>query len=298
MFTITNKQIVANDVKRLDVVAETIARRVQPGQFVMVIPRENGEWIPLTVVEADPRRGTIALIFKEMGSATQQLGALPIKESIFSIIGPLGQPSVCQKKFGTVVCVATDLGTAQILPICRALTKSGNKVIGIIGARSRRDLVLEAQMRLSCYKILVAATESSQERKSAEPSLVKQLLEQQPIEMVYAVGNIAMMQAVEVMTKAKKIPFFVQINPVMCCGLGFCGSCRVKVNHQTILACEQGPEFDGHKVDFKDLHIRLNAYEKEARTSPTGKMRWESSSTEAPAARGKISKFFTDMLKG
>ena len=292
MFTVVNKQIIGDDVKRLDISAETIARRVQPGQFVMVIPRENGEWIPLPVVESDSRKGTITVLFQEQSAATQQLAALPIKETIYAIMGPLGQPTACTKKVGLVVCVGTGLGVAQLLPMARHLAKLGNKVVGVIGAKTQRELLLESQMRLACYKIYTATNETSIERKHAEIGIVKQLLDQQPINLVYAAGRVEMMQAVAEMTKSKKIPLFVQIYPTMCCGAGFCGSCRLRVNHKTVLACEDGPEFDGHKIDFTDLHIRLKAYQKDGRSSQPAK-----AEPQFVPDRNKFSKFFIDLIK-
>ena len=297
MFTITNKQILTNDVKRLDIQAEAIARRVQPGQFVMVIPREHGEWIPLSVVEADPRKGTITLIFQEAGPATQLLGAMSIKESISSIMGPLGQPSVCIKKYGIVICAASGLGAAQILPVCRALSKLGNKVIGILGAKTRRDLILESQMRLACHKIYIAANDGADERKGSESAIVKQVLDQQVINLVYAIGNVDMMQAIAAATHKKMVPLFVQVSPVMCCGAGFCGSCRIRVGRQTVLACEQGPEFDGHDVDFADLRIRLAAYQTDGRAVPPQIPAAEISSVQERTVPGSFSKFFTDRLR-
>jgi len=291
MFTILNKQIIAPSVKRLDIQAETIARRVQPGQFVMVIPRENGEWIPLTVVEADSRRGTIALIVSEVGPAPQQLGAIAIKETIYSILGPLGQPSATSKRFGVVICAATGIGVAQLLPICRNLSKFGNKVICVMGAKTRRDLILEAQMRLACYKIHIVTGDSTDKSSGkSEAGMVKQCLEQPPVDLVYAIGGVTMVQPIAEATKKKKIPFLVQVNPVMCCGLGFCGSCRVKVHNHTVLACEQGPEFDGHKLDFADLKSRLSAYDNDGGALSTPK-------PSALDGRGTLTKFFTDILK-
>lgn len=296
MFTILNKQIIANDVKRIDVQAEAIARRVQPGQFVMVIAREHGVWVPLSVVEADPRKGTITLIFQEIGPALQQLGAIPIKETIYSIMGPLGQPSACTKKYGIVVCVASGGGAAQMLPVCRVLSKLGNKVIGILGAKNRRDLILEPQMRLACHKIYIATNDSTSEKKGSESGIVKQLLDQQVINLVYAVGNVDMMQAIAGMTQKKMVPLFVQVHPVMCCGTGFCGSCRINVGHQTVLACEQGPEFDGHKVDFNDLRVRLGAYDT-TDTRIFSKAQIDPGHSSGRTGRNSFSKFFTGILK-
>ncbi len=260
MYEILNKQILAEDVKRLDVSAPNIAKKIQPGQFVSVSPEEGDEHIPLSIVDTDPQKGVISLIFQEVGLTTGKLGTLPINESIFSILGPLGVPSKIDKK-GVVVCVATGVGSAQILPICRAYRKAGNKVIGIIGAKTKRSLLLEAQMRLSCNKLLIATNDGTYERRGLATDILKEIVAQQKINFVYAIGSVDMMQAVCVFTKEKKIKTRVYLNPVMVDCMGMCGSCRVKVGGKILLACIEGPEFDGHKVDFQYFNIRMKAFE-------------------------------------
>ena len=258
-FKITSKQSLGADVKRLDIQAEEIARRIKPGQFVMVTPVERSERIPLSVVDADAARGTISLIFQEVGFTTKQLGALQINENIFNLLGPLGAPPSLEK-VGIVVCITTGMGTTQILPICRAHKKIGNKVIGIIGAKTKRNLVLESQLRLTCHKILIATNDGSYIKRGLATDLLRDLLKQEKIHLVHAVGSIDMMEAVCAMTREKNIPTRVSLHPVMVDGTGMCGSCRVKVAGETVLACVEGPEFDGHAVDFEDLKIRMNAF--------------------------------------
>ncbi|MDP2653928.1 MAG: sulfide/dihydroorotate dehydrogenase-like FAD/NAD-binding protein [Candidatus Omnitrophota bacterium] len=255
MFKIVNKQMLGSDVKRLDILAETIAVKAQPGQYVMVIPQEGGEWLPQTIVEADPRRKTISLIFPEAGPAAKQLGAMAINQNIYSIIGPLGRPSTVEKA-GLVICVSSGAATAQILPVCRSLTKAGNKVIGVIGAKTRRALVLEAQMRLSCHKLYIATNDGSYERRGRATDIVRQLLDQEKIRLVYAVGSPEMMKAVCELTRSRRIKTLVQLSPAMPCGLGLCGACRVRVAGDVVLACEKGLEFNGHQVDFSYLAVR------------------------------------------
>lgn len=260
MFEIINKQILAEDVKRIDILAPNIARKVQPGQFVSICPEEGDERIPLTVVESDAKKGTITVIFQEKGSTTGKLGSLPIHDSVFAIVGPLGIPSKVEK-LGTVVCIATGVGTAQILPICRAFRKAGNKVIGIIGAKSKQTLMLEAQMRLSCSKIHITTNDGTYERRGQATDVLKELLAKKEVDMVYAIGSLEMMRTVCALTKTKKIATRVQLNPVMVDCMGMCGSCRVKIAGKIVLACMEGPEFDGHKVDFDDFSCRMNACE-------------------------------------
>jgi ferredoxin/flavodoxin---NADP+ reductase len=259
MFEILNKQILATNVKRLDIAAPNIAKKAQPGQFVSVCPEEGDERIPLTVIEADAAKGTISLTFQESGYTTKKLGGLAIKESLFSILGPLGQPAEIEKR-GIGVCIATGVGAAQILPICRALRAKGCKVVGIIGARTKQSIMLEPQMRLSCNKLLIATEDGSYEHRGLATDLLSCIIDQQKINFVHAIGSDEMMEAVCKITKEKSIKTRVCLNPFMVDCMGMCGSCRVKVGGKVVLACIEGPEFDGHEVDFKDLKIRMNAF--------------------------------------
>ncbi|MBN1869694.1 MAG: sulfide/dihydroorotate dehydrogenase-like FAD/NAD-binding protein [Candidatus Omnitrophica bacterium] len=259
-FKIINKQILAEGVKRIDIVAPNIARKVLPGQFVSVCPEEDDEHIPLAVTSSDPQKGYISLIFPELGQTTRKLGALHINESIFSILGPLGRPARIEKK-GVVVCIATGIGIAQILPICRAFKNNGSKVIGIIGAKTKKALMLEPQMRLACHKIIIATDDGSFEQRGLATEIFEKFLGQNKVDLVYAIGAVDMMRRVCSLTAQKRIETLVRVNPVMVDCMGMCGSCRVKIDGEMVLACVKGPEFDGHKVDFDDLDIRMNAYE-------------------------------------
>ena len=176
------------------------------------------------------------------------------------MVGPLGRGAQMDK-YGLVICVATGIGAAQILPICRGLKKKGNKVIGIIGAKSKKVLMLESQMRVVCDEIFITTNDGSYERKGLATGLLKELLNKYTVHRVYAIGSVEMMQAAAQMTKEKNIPLRVTLNPYMVNGLGLCGSCRVKIDGQFRLACVDGPEFDGHTVDYQDLSQRMNALE-------------------------------------
>ena len=259
MFKITKRLILSQDVKRVEIFAPVISRRAKPGQFVVVIPQEKSSWVPLAVVEADPSRGHITLVFQERDEATRHLGSIPINESVFSVVGPLGNPATIEK-FGTVICVTTDLGSPQMLPVCRALKDKGNKVIGILGAKSRRPLMLEPQIRMACHKMYITTEDGSFERRGVPTDVLKDLLEKEKVKLVYAIGAVEMMQAACAMTQAKGIKTLIQVSSGIFCGMGICGSCRIKVGGQTILACQKGPEFDGHKVNFDGLRTRMEAY--------------------------------------
>jgi len=260
MYKIIHKQVIAQDIKKIDITAPAIAARALPGQFVMVTPVAGERSIPMTIVESDERRSMISLLVHEVGVVTRELGDLSIGESIYQMVGPLGQGAQMDK-YGLVICVATGIGAAQILPVCRGLKKKGNKVIGIIGAKSKRELMLEAQMRVVCDEIFITTNDGSYERKGLATGLLKELLNKYTVDRVYAIGSVEMMQAAAQMTKEKNIPLRVTANPYMADGLGMCGSCRVKVDGKFRLACVDGPEFDGHLVDYQDLSQRMNAVE-------------------------------------
>jgi ferredoxin--NADP+ reductase len=172
----------------------------------------------------------------------------------------LGRPARVEKK-GVVVCLAAGIGIAQILPVCRAFKEKGNKVVGVIGAKTKKALILEAQMRLGCHKLLIATEDGSYEKRGLATDVFQGFLEKNEVNLVYAIGSVDMMRAVCLLTRGKKVETLVRLNPVMVDGMGMCGSCRVKVGGKMVLACVEGPEFDGHRVDFKDLEIRMNAYE-------------------------------------
>lgn len=292
-FKIINKQILAEGVKRIDIVAPNIARKIQPGQFVSVCPEEHDEHIPLTVTSCDAQKGHISLIFPELGHTTRKLGAIPINDPVFSILGPLGVPTIIEKK-GVVVCIANGIGIAQVLPICRAFKDKGSKVIGIIGAKTKRSLMLEPQMRLSCDKLLIATDDGSYERRGLATDVLQELLGENKVDHLYAVGSVDMMRTVCSMAKEKKVrTIVVRLNPVMVDCMGMCGSCRVKVGGRMALACVEGPEFDGYRVDFKDLEIRMNAYE-----GSKGCNRQKLKHNQKKDESKTFTKFLSDILKG
>ena len=258
MYKILHKQILAQDIKRIDIHAPAIVSKVAPGQFVMVTCDAQTHPIPMSVIDSDEKRGMISLIVHEIGVATRALGALAIGDTLWKVVGPLGQPAQIEK-FGLVVCVATGIGAAQILPLCRALKKKGNKIIGIIGAKSKKVLMLESQMRVVCDEIFIATNDGSYERKGLATEVLKDFLNKYKVDCVYAIGSVDMMEAACAMTRLKSIPIYVTLNPYMTNGLGLCGSCRVKVGGHFQLACLHGPQFNGHEVDFGDLNYRMNA---------------------------------------
>jgi len=260
VFRIVHKQRLSEDVKRVDLYAPEIARRFEPGQFVSVVPEEQDERLPLSIVDADTDRGTITLMINEVGTTTRKLGGMAIREEVYSVVGPLGLPARVETP-KTVLCVATGIGTARMLPICRAFKRGGSKVIGILGARTKKEVILEAQMRLVCDKLMIATQDGSYERRGLATDIVQPLLRENRNDpkglVVRASGSVGMMREVCALAKEEKVPARVYLNPVMVDGLGMCGSCRVKVGGKIVMACLHGPEFNGHKVDFQDFERRL-----------------------------------------
>lgn len=259
MFKIISKQLVNQEIKRLDIHAPQIAKKFLPGQFVMVTPVNDSHPIPLTIVEVDERKGSISLIVHEVGPTTRKLGSLSINEEIHLVQGPLGLPAVVGK-YGLVFCVAHGIGAAQMLPICRALKRVGNKVIGIIGAKTKRALMLESQMRIVCDEIYITTNDGSYERRGLASEFLRTFLDKQTVNCVYAAGSVDMMEATAAMAKEKGVPIFVTLNPMMLDAIGLSGSCRVKVGDEIRLASIDGPHFDGHLVDFDYLSVRMDAF--------------------------------------
>lgn len=255
-FEIVNKLILTRNIKRIDVFAENIARVVQPGQFVNILPFETSKWIPLSVVDTDSRRGIITLIFKEMGPTTKNLGAIAINDCLFSVMGPFGKPASI-KNVGVVVCGATGLGIASLLPVARAYKNAGNKVICVMGADKQKNLMLEAQMRLACYKLIVVTKDGSYQRRGEVPQIVNEIIGRESVGLVYTIGAVDMMEAVCEITRKESIQTYIQLNTFIKCGCGMCGSCRIKAGNKIVLSCQEGPEFDGHKVDFDLIKLRL-----------------------------------------
>ncbi|MFZ5800219.1 MAG: sulfide/dihydroorotate dehydrogenase-like FAD/NAD-binding protein [Candidatus Omnitrophota bacterium] len=262
MFKIIEKLKLAEGIKKLVVEASKVSQNAQPGQFVMAIPFARGERIPLTIADFDKERGTITLIFQEAGFTTKKLGAMKIGQDIFSILGPLGHPTEIAN-FGKVICIGGGVGIAELYPVCKALKTAGNKVIGIIGSRTKRLLILESQMRRACNELYITTDDGTYGRRGLVSEILREMLNQpnhEEIKLVYCIGPVPMMRAVTELTRPFKIKTIVSLNPVMVDGTGMCGSCRVKINSRTQFACVDGPEFDGHAVDFVELQHRLSLF--------------------------------------
>lgn len=263
VYPIVAKRVLAPTLKLMEVEAPEVARKAEAGQFVIVRIAENGERIPLTIADFDRQRGTITIIFQEVGYTTQQLGNLEVNDHLLDFTGPLGLPSEVEH-YGHVVCVGGGVGIAPIYPITRALKEAGNEVTAIIGARTKELLILEEEMRRVSHRLLVATDDGSYGHKGFVTDLIKQVLEEgKQVDRLWAIGPMIMMRNVAEVTRPYAVKTIVSLNPIMVDGTGMCGACRVAVGGETKFACVDGPEFDGHQVDWDLAMRRLAMYREE-----------------------------------
>jgi ferredoxin--NADP+ reductase len=260
MYKIIFKKELSPNVKQIEVEAPDIAKKAGAGQFVMLRVSENGERIPLTIAGRNPDKGTITLIFQEIGKTTTKLGKLETGDSIPDVLGPLGHATET-KKIGTIVAVGGGVGVAEILPVARGYKEAGNKVIGIIGARNKGLVILEEEMKKACDSLFVTTDDGSHIRKGFVSDVLKELIDKgEKIDIVYAIGPVPMMKVISNLTKPYNIKTIVSLNPIMVDGTGMCGSCRVTVGGKTQFACVDGPEFNGHEVAWDELIKRLSIF--------------------------------------
>lgn len=263
MFTIQHAQFLAPGIKRFIIEAPRIARKQRPGQFVIVRIYEEGERIPLTIENSDPQRGTINIVVQSIGKTTHLLNTLSTGDTILDVVGPLGKPSHIEK-FGTVVVMGGGVGTAMAYPTAAALKRAGNRVLSIVGARTRELVILESEMREISDQLMITTDDGSYAEKGFVTDKLRQLIEAgTQIDLVIAVGPIPMMRAVADVTREKQIRTIVSLNPIMIDGTGMCGGCRVLINGKSKFACVDGPEFEAHEVDF-DVLVQRNAMYREA----------------------------------
>jgi ferredoxin--NADP+ reductase len=239
--------------------APMIARKAKPGQFVILKVGEEGERIPLTMAETDAEKGTITVIYQVVGKSTALFKTLQVGDSYQDVIGPLGKPTHIEK-LGKVVCVGGGTGIAVLHPITRAMKEIGNHVISIIGARSKDLLILEEKMKAASHELRVCTDDGSYGHHGFVTDVLKEVLEKEKIDQAVAIGPVPMMKFVSLLTKKYDVPTLVSLNPIMVDGTGMCGGCRVTVGGKTKFACVDGPEFDGHQVDYDELMLRLQAY--------------------------------------
>ena len=246
--------IILNEIE-----APRISRKAKPGQFVILQADEKGERIPLTMADTNPDKGTITIIYMVVGKSTARFKDLKIGDEYFALVGPLGKPTHIEN-VGKVICVGGGTGIAVLHPITRALKAAGNEVTTILGARTYDLLIMEEKMKAASNTLHICTDDGSHGHHGFVTNVLKDILEKEKIDLVVAIGPIPMMKFCSLITKEKNVPTFVSLNPIMVDGTGMCGCCRVTVGGTTKFACVDGPEFDGHKVDFDELAKRLASY--------------------------------------
>ncbi len=258
MHEILEKAQLSPNVTRFRVSAPRIAEIRQPGQFVIVRRAPGAERIPLTIADADPAVGSITLVIQAVGKSTMDLVELEVGQAIADIAGPLGRPTDLLDS-GHAICVGGGVGTAVILPIAQGLQRRGVHVTSVIGGRSREWVILEEELRRH-GDVVTCTDDGSYGRPGFVTEALKDLLDAGGVDAVYAVGPVPMMRAVSEMTRPYGVPTTVSLNSIMLDGTGMCGGCRVTIGGQVKYACVDGPEFDGHLVDFRELADRLTTY--------------------------------------
>jgi ferredoxin--NADP+ reductase len=260
MFRIVRKRDLAPHITEFVIEAPPIARKRKAGNFVIVRVNEHGERIPLTICDANLEKGTITLIVQAVGKTTKLLSSRKEGDFIQDVVGPLGNPSPIEN-FGRVVCIGGGVGTAEVYPIAEALKREGNVVHTIIGARSEDLVILEEEMKRICDAVSITTEDGSKGRKGFVTDELRAVIDSGAhIDAIFAIGPVPMMKAVAAMTKEYEIKTFVSLNPIMLDGTGMCGGCRVTVGGEIKFACVDGPEFDGHLVNYDELVMRNKTY--------------------------------------
>jgi len=267
VFKIIHAQFLAPGIKRFVIEAPRISRKQKAGQFVILRIYEQGERIPVTIENSNAEKGTINIVVQSAGKTTMMLNSLESGDSILDVVGPLGKPSEIAK-YGTVVVVGGGVGTAMAYPTAAAMKQAGNRVLSIVGARNKELVILEKEMRAVSDALMITTDDGSYADKGFVTDKLRQLIENGTrIDLVIAVGPIVMMKAVSELTRKENIHTVVSLNPIMIDGTGMCGGCRVLIDGKSEFACVDGPEFDGHKVNFEVLVQRNSMYRAAERQS-------------------------------
>lgn len=261
MAKILLKKQLSKDVFMMNLHAPLIAEERSAGQFIILqVDEDYGERIPLTIADADLKDGSITIIFQVVGKSTLQLSKMNEGDDVPALVGPLGRPTHVEN-FGTVVCVGGGIGVAPMHPIAQALKAAGNKVIIIIGARNKDLIILEEEMKAIADELIICTDDGSYGRKALVTQPLKEICERDPKpNMVIAIGPPIMMKFCAETTRPYEVFTQVSLNTIMVDGTGMCGGCRVNVGNEVKFVCVDGPEFDGHKVDFDNMMTRLNSY--------------------------------------
>jgi ferredoxin/flavodoxin---NADP+ reductase len=260
VYKIVQKEVLASTITKYVIEAPYVARKRKAGNFVIIRVEETGERIPLTLVDSDVERGTVTLIVQAIGKTTKGLALKNAGEYIMDLMGPLGNPTPIETR-KTIACIGGGVGTAELYPITKALKEAGNTIYTIIGARSKELVILEQEMSQVSQSLFITTDDGSYKRKGFVTDQLKELLDSNlGINLVYAIGPLPMMKAVSNLTKPYNVRTLVSLNAIMVDGTGMCGGCRVSINGQMKFACVDGPEFEGHEVDFDEMLLRNRSY--------------------------------------
>ena len=259
MNKIVSKEYFSPNVVKLEVESPLIAKARKAGHFVIVRVGEKGERIPLTIADADVRKGTITLVVQRMGVSSHKLCALNEGDSITDLVGPLGQATHIEN-FGTVICACGGVGTAPMMPIVKAMKEAGNKVITVLAARTKELIILEEQMHKYSDEVIIMTDDGSYGTKGLVTNGIETVIEREKVDTCVTIGPAIMMKFVSLLTKKHNIPTIASLNTIMVDGTGMCGACRVSVGGKTKFVCVDGPEFDAHEVDFDEMMMRLGGY--------------------------------------
>ena len=258
-YKIIEKEHFSENVVKLEVEAPLIARSRRPGPFVIVRTGNGGERIPLTIADADLKKGSITLVVQAVGESTRKICALEPGECLTDIVGPLGQATHIEK-VGTVVCCGGGVGVAPLLPIVKAMKEADNRVVSILAARTSELIILEKEVAEYSDEVIIMTDDGSKGQKGLVTAGLEDVIAREKVDQVVAIGPAVMMKFVALTTRKYEIPTMVSLNTIMVDGTGMCGACRVTVDGKTKFVCIDGPEFDAHKVDFDEMMMRLRAY--------------------------------------
>ncbi len=265
---LSKKSLIEGRTSQLVLDAPHIAKNAKAGHFVMLRMTENGERIPLTIADTDKKNGTITIVYLVMGKSTQILEDLKENDEILDVCGPLGKATHIVKSDKPVICVGGGTGIAAMHHIAKGHKEAGNYVIACIGARSKDLLLFYDELSLFCDEVLVSTNDGSFGIEGIVTDPLKEYLEaKKPIHEMVAIGPVPMMQAVAELTRPYNVPTIVSLNSLMVDGIGMCGACRVSIANETKFTCVDGPEFNGHEVDFDELRARLSSFKNEEEIS-------------------------------
>nr|MDO8133353.1 sulfide/dihydroorotate dehydrogenase-like FAD/NAD-binding protein [Candidatus Njordarchaeum guaymaensis] len=259
MYKVISNQALAPDIKRIVIRAPVVARKIQPGQFLVLRLTENGERVPLTQADASPEKGEITIVYQEVGKSTKLLGTLKPGDSVLDLLGPLGVP-IELKKYGTIVLLGGGVGIPPLYPKGKALRKYGNYIVSIIGARNKDLLVMEDEMKGISDEFIVTTDDGSKGRKGFVTDALRDILKKEKVDWIITVGPLIMMKNAAIVAKEFGVKIEVSLNPLMLDATGMCGVCRCTVGGEVKFACVHGPMFDGWKVNFDELMRRSRTF--------------------------------------